>query len=109
MEITTFAIITAIPLTFLIIGYAFDSYVLKFMASMLLIMVGFFVAVDPLTSHTGATIEDLNTTHQLITYSFSTLQNGINVVFAVTIGLLGLGLGYFTGRDYIEERKNKDD
>jgi small-conductance mechanosensitive channel len=108
MEITTFAIITAIPLIFLIIGYAFDSYLLKFLASMLLIMTGFFVATDQLTTITGSIIIDLNTTAQEITYTQTLIENGTNTILAITLGLLGLGLGYFVGRDYITETRGRD-
>lgn len=108
MDITTFAVYLSVPIIFLIIGYTFDSYLCKFISTLLLLMFGFFVITSPIATETGTNTTIINSTFTLITYDYTPIPDGHNTIMAVVISMLGLGIGYFTGRDYIQEGRNNE-
>lgn len=106
MEITIIFLILAFLFTLLILGYTFDSYFLKFLPALFFMFLGLMVYVDPIQYEQGINITTVNATYEEVLTDYSIINPNITNVLAPFISLLGLGIAFFTLRDYLEEKKN---
>jgi hypothetical protein len=107
MEITTISLILAFIFVLLILGFTFDSYFLKLLPALFFLFLGLMVYVDPIEYQTGFNLTTVNASYKITTIDYTPMNNNITNVLAPFISLLGLGLGFFTLRDYLEEKKHK--
>jgi hypothetical protein len=110
MQETILAIIGGITLCFYFLGYQYDSYLSRFVSSIILIMLGLFIGATGVQYDNGAntTITVVGAVSTIVsTNTYANVEAPQIVFYSSLFGLLGMGLAWFTIRDLITENKAK--
>ena len=110
MDLTITAIFLSFSLVLIIAGYAFDSYILKFIGGGVLIMMGLFIVSDPLVYDVGTNTTIVNATYTTIRTDYTRLNAEQNYLYSSLILLTGMAVMVFSIMSYYKERqRGKED
>lgn len=99
MVIDIYFLLIILCVSFVVIGYQYDSEVLRMIGFTILFFIGILVLTDDVSYVSGSTIDTINTTQTIVTKNYTTYQNTTIGFLLATIGFISFVLTFFELRN----------
>jgi hypothetical protein len=99
MIIEMYALLFALSVAFIIIGYQYDSEILRMIGFTMIFICGVLVITDDISYVSGSNVVEINTSTTVITKNYTLYENTSLGVMLATIGAVSFFLTLFELRN----------
>lgn len=95
MVIDIYIMLILLSVAFIVIGYQYDSEILRMIGFTIIFFIGVLVITDDISYATGSDIVEVNSSMTVVTKNYTTYTNSILGIMLATIGAISFFLTLF--------------